>query len=269
MEKIQDILKRSGILSNLSYNPSELTPFEYAKKRAKWANEVQGVLKDYNCKRCLNRGYIMEPKKTGEIVSVRCKCMDIRRSIRILKRSGLDELVRNSTFDKFETDTEWRIQAKELAIKYTKEYNGNWFLASGVPGCGKTHLCVAICREFMLQGMETKYMLWRDEVTKIKAYMNSDKYDERIKEFCSVKVLYIDDFLKVGRNEEPTTADIGVAFEILNNRYISHDLITVISTERSIEELLDIDSALGSRIYERSKGFILRVDGEDKNWRLK
>ena len=82
-------------------------------------------------------------------------------------------------------------------------------------------------------------------------------------------MLYIDDFLKCGKNEVPTKADTDVALEILMARYNQPDKLTVISTERSISELLELDEALGSRIYERSKGFCLRNTGTDKNWRLR
>ena len=35
-----------------------------------------------------------------------------------------------------------------------------------------------------------------------------------------------------------------------------------------LEEIMDLDTALGSRIYEKSKGSYLLMTGE-KNWRLR
>lgn len=61
-------------------------------------------------------------------------------------------------------------------------------------------------------------------------------------ELKMVYVFYIDDFIK----ETVTDADINIAFELLNARYNDHEKLTIISTEKSIDE------ALGSRIYERS-----------------
>ena len=114
------------------------------------------------------------------------------------------------------------------------------------------------------KGKEVYYMSWRDESTAIKADItDSEAYEKRIKKLKTVEVLYIDDFLK----GSDTDADIRLAFEILNARYNDKRLRTVISSERDITELLERDEALGSRIYERAKGYTLRAP--DSNWRLR
>ena len=43
----------------------------------------------------------------------------------------------------------------------------------------------------------------------------------------------------------------------------------IISTEFIPERLLDFDEAIGSRIYEMSKDFIVQVIGQENNYRLK
>lgn len=108
-------------------------------------------------------------------------------------------------------------------------------------------------------------MLWRDVSVRAKAVVNDEEYGRIVDPLKRVKVLYIDDLFKGGA---PKEADIKLAFEILNYRYADQKLLTVISSERTIEELLDIDEAVGSRIYERSRGYYLPLDGM-KNWRLK
>ena len=80
----------------------------------------------------------------------------------------------------------------------------------------------------------------------------------------SVKVLYIDDFLK----GTATEADRNIAFDLLNARYIKPSLLTIISSEWTISRVLDWDEAIGSRIAERSKGCVLNITGS-KNYRLK
>ena len=64
-----------------------------------------------------------------------------------------------------------------------------------------------------------------------------------------------------------TDADIRLAFEILNSRYNDSQLRTIISSELTLFEILGLDEAVGGRIYERSKGFVLEAPRE--NWRLK
>ena len=90
----------------------------------------------------------------------------------------------------------------------------------------------------------------------------------------TVAVLYIDDFFKPSRDESgqkrpPTAGDINIAFDILNYRYVNN-LPTIISTERTIDELLDIDEAIGSRIYQRTKGYCFSFrENRSRNYRLK
>lgn len=208
-------------------------------------------------------------KEDGSISATECKCMKIRKSLSILKRSGLENMIRQNTFDRFETPEEWQKEAKEMAQEFAKAPEGRWFLASGNAGCGKTHLCVSICRDMMLRGMETRYVLWREILSKLKAKQNSDEYGKIMRELQSVEVLYMDDFLKVGKNDDPTMADVNIAFELLNSRYNNPNLITVISTERSVNDLLDFDEATASRIIQRCQGNILSIEGKDKNWRLR
>ena len=75
--------------------------------------------------------------------------------------------------------------------------------------------------------------------------------------------MYIDDLFK----GSVTSADINLAYEIINARYGVKELRTIISTERSMQNIIGIDEALGSRIYQRSKNFIIQTPKQ--NWRLK
>lgn len=83
--------------------------------------------------------------------------------------------------------------------------------------------------------------------------------------FTSSEKRRVDDFLK----GNVTEADRNIAFEILNARYIKPECATIISSERTIGQILDWDEAIGSRIAERAKGFTMSVTGSGKNWRLR
>ena len=95
--------------------------------------------------------------------------------------------------------------------------------------------------------------------------MDQEEYNKRMWKLKTVSVLYIDDFLKC--RGAPSDSDINIAFELLNARYNNTKLTTIISTERSISEILGLDEALGSRIVERSKGYCIKAASE--NWRLR
>lgn len=107
--------------------------------------------------------------------------------------------------------------------------------------------------------------MWREMAPKLKALVNErELYEAKMDKFKEADVLYIDDFFK----GNITAADINLAFELLNSRYNSRSKITIISTERTVEDLIEIDEALGSRIYERSKGFYIQTPPHT-NWRLR
>ena len=114
-------------------------------------------------------------------------------------------------------------------------------------------------------------MLWRDEVVKLKAMVtNDERYEKAMGELKKVKVLYIDDFFKTEKGKAPTAGDVNISFELLNFRYVNKDMITIVSSERDISEILKVDEAVGSRIYERVKEYCLIIEADpDKNFRIR
>jgi len=200
-----------------------------------------------------------------------CKCMETRNTLKRIEKSGLSQLLDKCTFDSFNTDYEWQRNARAKAEMFLQNYQEHWFYAGGQVGSGKTHLCTAIVGTLLKQGKSARYMLWRDEIVPLKAMVtDGDEYTKVIDELKTVDVLYIDDFFKTERGKSPTTADINVAFELLNYRYINSKLVTIISSERMINDVLAIDEAVGSRIYQRSKNYCIGIDYDKaKNYRLK
>lgn len=246
-------------------------PFDrvaYEQQKAELANKTPGNLTGADCPICLNRGYIHRVDDQGLPCVRECKCMVQRRNQRRLARSGLSEMAKRYTFDTWQTPEQWQERFKELAQAYAAEQRG-WFLTAGRSGSGKTHLCTAICGECLAQGLDVRYMLWRDVAVEAKAVVNDDtEYARIVEPLKSVRILYIDDLFKTGKGQAPTVGDVNLAFEILNSRYNDSKKLTIISTERSMDELLDIDEAVGSRIYERSKGYCLDFT-QKPNWRLR
>lgn len=145
--------------------------------------------------------------------------------------------------------------------------NGRIFITGN---SGKSHICTAIAAHYIKAGHDVKYMLWNEESKKLKALVNDTSYQDHIDVYKNVDVLYIDDFLKVRNGESPTVADINLAFEIINNRLIQNDKITIISSEKMLDEIMEYDEATMSRIYQKTGTYKLNI-GRDKsrNYRLK
>jgi DNA replication protein DnaC len=191
-----------------------------------------------------------------------------------MKRSGLKDIIKDYTFDKFIATEPWQKAIKEAAMEYAENPEG-WFALCGQSGSGKTHLCTAICREFLLSGKKVVYMLWRDEIVRIKeaAQSGDSSLQDILEKYKTADVLYIDDLFKTGKDKfnevvKPSVADINYAFEIINYRYNNPKLLTIVSSELSEEELLDIDEAIGGRIYERAKTFTI-AKNRDRNYRIR
>lgn len=277
MERMAEILRRA-MVSTFDREPPK--PGELEKYKADCYNRSEGHLNaqdGYNCDKCHNKGVTVRAYQddmgTWKLIYTDCECAEVRRTIKRMKASGLKDIIRDYTFAKYQAIEPWQKQIKDAAMAYAKEPNG-WFFVGGQSGSGKTHICTAICREFLLAGMPVQYMLWRDDVVKLKAAITEpESYKALIARYKDTKVLYIDDLFKTGKSQEgtpqrPTGADVNVAFEIINYRYNNPELLTVISSECTVDELLDIDEAVAGRIVEKAKTFSLGKDRK-KNWRLK
>ena len=221
-------------------------------------NEFDG----YDCPECKNKGMVAEPKKNDAghwyEAYYRCKCDKSRKAIRQLKKSGLQNIIRDYTFKAFKADEPWQKAIKEAAVRFVHDDDHTWFFIGGTSGCGKTHICTAIAAHYLRKGKSVRYMLWRDDVVKLKASVTDHEvYDNMIHEFKTADVLYIDDLFKTGKANDgtvqrPTAADINIAFELLNYRYNNPSLVTIVSSECRVTEILDIDEAVGGRIAERT-----------------
>lgn len=235
----------------------------------------------YNCEICKNKGqvsYVGENDAFGHPAEyVRpCKCCKIRNAIRSLYRSGLKDMTKKCTFDRYKAEESWQQTIKGKALAFCQETRGVWFYIGGQSGAGKSHICTAMTVQLIRQGKAARYMVWRDEVPRIKALVNEpDQYAAIMKELKETDVLYIDDLFKDGKDEfgqykQPTAADVKLAFEIINYRYNNPALVTIVSSERTMAELDAIDEAVAGRIKERAEGYCISLARDKKkNWRMK
>ena len=274
MQALKEIAEKYSTVSS-----SKLSAEEACKLICERRNREKEEDKDgYECEACGNKEYVFEPRYnesygTWQDTAVPCKCQKVRRVLRRLKKSGLQDAI-NKNFKSYEADTEWRQKLKEMVMRWVQEGNGRWLYIGGAPGSGKTHLCVAAMLKLLKQGREVYYMLWREDVPKLKSLVTEhEEYGRMISELKNVDVLYIDDMFKTGRTESgakqrPTGADINIAFEIINHRYVTNKL-TVFTSECGMSELIDIDQALAGRIVEKAGEYCVSLKGKEKDWRLK
>ena len=235
-------------------------------------------LKDgYDCPHCKNRGDMMLVEVVDGWPRPRvreCKCMAMRYTIARMKRSGLQNIITECTFDKYEELDPWHTSVKKRAMEYAENPAG-WFFMGGQSGAGKSHLCTAICRAALLRGERVQYMMWVDDAAQLKGIVNEGaEYAREVDRFKKAQVLYIDDLFKVqndnGQNrQKPTPADVRLAFEIINFRVVSK-LPTIISSEFTLAELVDVDQAVAGRIAEMAGFNAINITPDiSKNYRLR
>ena len=265
-------------MEKLNTNPFGLSVPQYdpaasAKMKADTINNTAGELTGHDCPKCLNRGNIAIPGENGGVSFRECDCMRIRRCVWEMEKSGLKNIINEKTFEAYSATESWQEKIKAGAMAYANKLEG-WLLFCGQSGSGKTHLCTAICRQCLSAGDEVRYMPWRDKVAELKAMsLDSERRAEIINGYKAAQILYIDDLYKVGKatdgTSNPTGADISLAFEIINHRYINH-LPTIISTEKTPQELVEIDEAIGSRIIEMASGNVYAIARDQRrNYRLR
>ena len=233
-------------------------------------NNRVGTLTGYHCPLCKNKGEIMVVKNGYKYYS-ECSCKKIRRCIENMQRSGLGELLNKKKFSNYKVTEDWQADVVKTAKRFI-DSDSNGFIVCGQSGIGKTHICTAISGALLKKGIPLKYMLWVDESKKIKqAIKDESRYAELLDEIKNSPALYIDDFFK----NKPSDADKSLAIEIINYRYnlaqtSKKRYITLLSTELSVAQINEIDSALCGRLCEMAgKEYILSVYGEEKNYRLK
>ena len=268
---IGEMIRKMGVMAESS--TSEVSQQDYQIMKIDWYNNSSGNLNEidgYNCDICKNKGFIARLDANGYEVHSACKCQKTRAALRRARKSGLGDIITEYTFDRYKAEQDWQQHIKNTAKAFCVDDAAKWFFIGGQVGCGKTHICTAIAAYYIKAGHDVQYMLWSEESKKLKSLVNDQSYQEIIKPYKNIDVLYIDDFLKVKSGENPTAADINLAFEIINHRLLEHDKVTIISSEKTLDDLIDYDEATMSRIYQKTGVYKLNI-GKDrnKNYRLK
>ena len=239
---------------------------EYMQSKVDRLNNTKGSLQGYDCPKCKNKGFVYY-LSNGTEVTKECECKKIRVTQELIKKSGLTDEIERCTLDTFKADKDFQKKMKSKAMAFLQDNEARAFFIGGQSGAGKTHICTAIVRDMLINNVPVMYMSWREASTKLKALINdSEKYSDMFTPYKEIDVLYIDDFLKVGgKNSSPTSADITLAFELINYRYQRRSLRTVISSELNIYKISELDEALGSRIYVMAGGYCINIDADPKN----
>ncbi|WP_250860550.1 ATP-binding protein [Oceanirhabdus seepicola] len=220
----------------------------------------------YSCSKCRDTSWLLIDGKAR-----RCGCYEIKRLKRIWEKSGISLEQKEMTFKSFNAYSKEIKNAKDTATKYyinykvIKDSRNNSIVFLGQVGSGKTHLSIALAINFINKEIPVIYMPYRDVIMNIKQnILDSIYYRKTIERYQKAEILLIDDLYK----GKITESDINILFEIINYRYLNNKAI-IVSSERSIDEILRIDEGIGSRIYEMCKGYLVEIRGKGNNYRVR
>jgi DNA replication protein DnaC len=220
----------------------------------------------YKCSKCKDTYWIVEGNDCK-----RCECFELNEAERMFYKSGIKD--DSYTFTNFQ---EWNDSSRKLklvALEYFKCFDRiknekqNSIAFLGQVGSGKTHLTVALGLNILKsKRISVVYFNYREVVTELKQNMLDEEfYKKQLSKYQNAKVLLIDDLLK----GKTTDSDKNIMFEIINFRYINH-LPIIVSSEYDVNALLNFDEAIGSRIYEMCKNYLVEIPKEiANNFRLK
>jgi DNA replication protein DnaC len=207
-----------------------------------------------------------------------CECSKIRKINRLIKSSEITEEFQKMGFSNFVTEGKAQIVQvmKEACLKYYESFNEirserkNSVLLIGQPGSGKTHLLTAISNNLIQKRVvPVMYFPFRDGMNEISANNFEKKFDimERMKH---VDVLFIDDLFKpIGGKVDVKPFQAEIIFEVVNYRYLNNKPM-LISSELSLDELIYVDEATASRMFEMAEDYTVTIKRDISiNYRLR
>lgn len=233
-----------------------------------------------DCPTCHGTGYVKHTDADGhESVSHCPDCYGKRIVHRYLAASGISqEDYDRYLMDNFDPKKSTMAAAMyNLAGDYLADFQSTkkGFGIFGASGMGKTHICIAVCKEITERYHEPHfYFQYRTVMpTLIKAAKGfSTDYDAEMGKWKTRPNLYIDDLFKLagtvvdGHLIDINSDDLKIMFDLINARYVN-GLRTIFSSEYTVHDITAIDEALGSRIYEMIAPYAMSVQGGNERFR--
>jgi len=139
-----------------------------------------------------------------------------------------------------------------------------WLALLGGVDLGKTHLAVAICREWLSRGLPARYAyvpILLDELRRGFSNTGELSYDSQFKFFCTVELLVLDDL-----GTESATPWVQEKLDTIVDYRMVHNLPLVVTSNLAINEL---PIRIASRLQRAHKGKVVVMGGQEYRLRSK
>lgn len=220
---------------------------------------------NYKCEKCKDMGIIQVKENNGYETYRECECVIKERNQKNIERANYSELFKNKDFNNYVADTRARKCLKERCTEFLQQDESKAIALLGNIGSGKTHLAVSILKELAKKGTVVSPINYTELTRKLSSNASDETaYFNLLGKYTSVPALLLDDMFK----GKITEANIKQMYDLVNTRY-ENKKITIITSERTISELMQIDEAIASRIAEMAgKKFLLNIT-KMENYRIK
>lgn len=263
----------TGLLND-SIEVSEQIP----NSKALTQEEICAKCHEQNAVKQSSAGFVFYENDYGERICHVCPISNLCKDLPEHHRRAVERVKRNSHMPKscaeksvqnFVGDLQWQKEMRTVVKRWCiqKEWKKNtptnkeWIILCGQPGTGKTHLASACANWLLEQGFSVFYERWAEVMQQVRSH------DTSLLEYCKrVQVLFLDDLYK-GSNFTPM--EMKATAELIDHRY-ANDLITIVTTEKDQNQLIEIDEATFSRIVEKANdSWYIVPKQEQHNYRFR
>ena len=165
----------------------------------------------------------------------------------------------------FQPSIDPKLVADLATLRFVAENRPILFL--GQPGCGKTHLAVALAIRVVQAGWRGYFTTAEDMCTNLVAARIDGTWATKLRTYTAPTILVIDD---VGLLPMPDRTASSVFFQVVNTRY-QRGHPTIVTTNRGLPDWGDIfgDSVIAAAILDRLMHNAIVFNIKGPSWRLR